>query len=335
MKIENRSPYEADYCVVADEEGFDLFVCCIKATFQAPSKSKATRLEKQIPVSWQDVYYDDPATSSLQFASDLMPFVFGTDIILHGFAYPDKPHATSVHVGLQVAGVQKIVTALGYRQWQKIGTVHTISAPKPFQKIPLQYEYAFGGKDESNAKIEKNGLEPRNPVGMGYRSSHSILPTDGQALPYLESPAKRISSPSDKPEPAGFGFIAPHWLPRVAFGGTYDALWQNTRMPLLPTDFDRRFFQVASSGLTTPKPLTGNEAVQVVNATPNGDWQFRLPVVRLKVLIRFKQKPEKSLEVALGRVLLDGETQTVTMCWYGSLRIPDVHQLKTLEVDAI
>jgi hypothetical protein len=48
-----------------------------------------------------------------------------------------------------------------------------------------------------------------------------------------------------RPSPAGFGPIACHWQPRVGFAGTYGDAWVANRLPLLPDDFDDRFFQSA------------------------------------------------------------------------------------------
>ena len=50
---------------------------------------------------------------------------------------------------------------------------------------------------------------------------------------------------NDRPRPAGFGPIAAHWQPRAASRGTYDERWKRDRQPLLPDDFDDRFYQCA------------------------------------------------------------------------------------------
>ncbi len=53
-----------------------------------------------------------------------------------------------------------------------------------------------------------------------------------------------IGSASDKPPPAGVGYV-PAWHPRATFAGTYDEAWRKKRAPYLPADFAPRFFQAA------------------------------------------------------------------------------------------
>src|SRR5262245_60706553 len=49
--------------------------------------------------------------------------------------------------------------------------------------------------------------------------------------------------------PFGFGFFPKNRPPRLGYAGTYDAKWTESRCPLLPEDFDDRFFQAAFPGL--------------------------------------------------------------------------------------
>lgn len=332
MSLYNFTPYKADYTVITDDDGWNCLVVCAKATFKATQQGALVLHETQTPISWQDKHYGDPAESSIQYASDLVPHFSGTDVILHGFAYPERTHDTSVHVGLQVGMMQKVVTVFGHREWMKLGGMYRISSPKPFSHIPLQYEYAFGGKDQSHQDSQLHDIELRNPVGRGFRTKESALPIDGQPLPMIEMPSQLIKHPTDTPQPAGFGFIAGHWQPRMGFAGTYDADWIASRMPLRPLDFDRRFYQVASEGLVSPKPFIGNEPVQVVNATANGRWQFRLPNVQLEARLNLRNKPMQTLNLGLNRVLIDAENLMVTLGMSGTIRIKDQSQIENLTI---
>ncbi len=71
---------------------------------------------------------------------------------------------------------------------------------------------------------------------------------DGVSLPNLEDPADPLLRWGQIAAPAGFGFVSPDWEPRASLGGSYDETWRRERMPLLPGDFDRRFFNAASPG---------------------------------------------------------------------------------------
>ena len=147
-----------------------------------------------------------------------------------------------------------------------------------FEKIPLVYERAFGGWDRDHPDPRKHSCEPRNPVGTGYRGAGGFV--EGLRLPNLEDPRARIKSLGDRPPPAGFGFISPHWQPRAAFAGTYDEAWQKEpRAAACP--------RTSIAGTSTPpRPawlppgyLRGDEPGLAVGVTPEGRMPFTLPGV--------------------------------------------------------
>src|SRR5262249_17510126 len=138
----------------------------------------------------------------------------------------------------------------------------------------LVYERAFGGSDP-NSTESKPLFDRRNPVGVGYHADGRLH--DQLRLPNLEDPLNPIKCYDDRPEPAGFGFLSPDWLPRAKLAGTYDAKWERKHMPLLPEDFDPRFFNAASAGLIAPAFLNGDEAISITNVTPDGMLAFDLP----------------------------------------------------------
>ena len=146
------------------------------------------------------------------------------------------------------------------------------------KKYRLIYERAFGGWDRSHPNPDKHTFEPRNPVGVGFGYPNGN-PEEPVQLPNLEDPQRPWKHWRDRPPPAGFGFISPHWQPRASFAGTYGKKWDKTRKPLLPTDFDRRFFNSASPGLIAPGYLRGDEPVVIINASPGGRMAFNLPGV--------------------------------------------------------
>jgi hypothetical protein len=83
--------------------------------------------------------------------------------------------------------------------------------------------------------------------------------------------------------PIGFGPIAPHWKERGRWGGTHDATWKERRAPLLPTDFDRRFFNAAPEDQQLDGYLPG-EPVTVLGMTPATSWTFALPELAVPVI---------------------------------------------------
>ncbi|TDM05505.1 MAG: hypothetical protein C4K60_12120 [Ideonella sp. MAG2] len=52
---------------------------------------------------------------------------------------------------------------------------------------------------------------------------------------------------------------------RRKFAGTYDEQWKSERAPLLPEDFDRRFWNDASPTLQWPDPLVAGTSIRMAN----------------------------------------------------------------------
>jgi hypothetical protein len=105
--------------------------------------------------------------------------------------------------------------------------------------MPIAWERSFGGTDPD----EPSAFEPRNPVGCGVRKRVADL--KGQPAPSFEDPRAPIAEAGVKATPVGLGPVAPHWLPRRGWAGTYDEAWQKERFPLLPENFDPRFLNAA------------------------------------------------------------------------------------------
>jgi hypothetical protein len=149
--------------------------------------------------------------------------------------------------------------------------------------MPLRYELAFGGP-ERNDQEPASSWDARNPIGRGYLLSERSAP--GSYLPNFEDPNQTIQSWRDKPPVSGFGFIGRSWQPRAQLAGTYDSAWQKHHFPLLPADFDRRFFNCAAPGLIAPGYLTGDEPVELINLSRREFIQFRLPKFMLRISFR-------------------------------------------------
>jgi hypothetical protein len=174
--------------------------------------------EVQEPVVLGDEYHGEPDTSSLRRAGEMALEKPGTEVVVLGSAYPAAATGTEALVALRFGTIQKAVQVIGDRVW--VGdTAPIVSHPVPFERMPLVWERAFGGRDASGGPLEAH-LE--NPVGKGFRASSSRLPIDGSALPNLEDPALPVRAPGDRPPPRGLGPVAPYWRPRSRYAGTYD-----------------------------------------------------------------------------------------------------------------
>lgn len=161
-------------------------------------------------------------------------------------------------------------------------------------------------------------MDARNPVGCGFRTSDSLTRPHGLPLPNIEDPSTPIMSPRDRPTPAGFAPVAPHWEPRRTYAGTYDDAWQKHRAPYLPSDFNPLFFQLAPAGLSLPGRLRGGEPVDVRGATPGGVLRFSLPTTRVRVTFK-RDSGDEERDAVLDTVLVDTETNRLLMVWSASL----------------
>ncbi len=203
----------------------------------------------------------------------------GTDVLLIGNAWaPDKHRLRQMQVSMSVAGRRRTIQVTGDRVWRD----GRPSDPHPFESMPLVWERAFGGMHRQGEQVL---AEERNPVGCGFAGRRSASDMEGHAVPNLEEHTAPLQQVGQLTPPACFAPIAPSWLPRRGYAGTYDDKWQRARAPYLPDDFDPRFFQSASPEFAFDRYLQGGEAVQVDGVTPDGPIAFTIPDAHLMVAV--------------------------------------------------
>lgn len=313
-QVDNRTPFAAERGWVRDRDGAEIWLVAVKATFDILPDGTTAVAKEQPPVLRVAAHHGDPAKTSIKYDADLVLTKTTTDVIVVGHAYaPQGMTATHVDAGFKVGPVQKVLRVFGDRVWNTIG----MSAPEPFQKVPLVYERAYGGVDLKSKTPEKD-REWRNPVGTGFAISSRNA--TGLRVPNVEDPKKLIGSWNDRPAPAGFGAIAGHWQPRVSFAGTYGEHWMKTRQPLLAEDLDDRYFQSAPADQQAPDFLRGGEPVVLLKLTPGGDLRFVLPKIYLGFETRFY---DGSREIHKNRrlhtVILEPDFPRVSLVWHTAL----------------
>ena len=324
MDVINPTPFEVAPAAIADLDGADLLVVVFKATYMLDGQGGMAPAEAQREVALGDEFVGDPGTSSLAYASDISIGKTSTDVILTGSAYPSRAGDREGEVGIQVGAARASIRVFGDREWQSALGVTRMSRPAPFESIPLTYERAAGGTDTTPSAERDHAFDPRNPVGVGFRASRSRRLVDASRLPNFERPDALIRTPDDQPAPAPIGFVAPGWAPRSGFAGTYNELWSQTRSPLLPSDFDVRFFDVAPPGLTIPGRLRGNEHGAAMGVSPYGLLRFTLPSLTPSAEVTGRTSGSRQLELALDRVVVDGDAGLhgeVVLVWSSSLRV--------------
>ena len=277
--IENRTQLAVEPVFIADQDGRPVVVPVVKATYEIRDRGTLALAEQQRPVCLTGERNGPGDPASWKYEPEVALGKPATDVVLIGSAHAPAVITRELDVTVRVGTLSKTVRVIGNRTWVKrIGGVIGMTDAEPFEQIPLTWENAFGGWDRSDPNPDKHALEPRNPVGTGFRARRASY-EDGIRLPNVEDPARRLKSFGDTPPPAGLGFVSPDWIPRSLLAGTYDATWMRTRMPLLPVDFDHRFFNAAPAGLVADPHLRGDEPVAISNATPRRELAFRLPGV--------------------------------------------------------
>ncbi len=331
--LENETPFAFDMMGLCDEDGRPLCLFVVKATY-AMGDGGLKLAEEQAPVNWGGEAWGEPGASSDKYEPEGAFIKPATDVALIGHAHAPQKGTTEVLVALQVGPLKKAVRVVGERTWFKSMGRVAATKPLPFDKLPLTWERAFGGWDKTDAA--KPSFEPRNPVGVGFRASPRHF-EEGLKLPNLEDPATEpLREFGQRVIPTGFGFTSPHWQPRSKLGGTYDEAWNKTRKPLLPKDFDRRFFNAAAPGLVAPGYLKGDEPVIIAGASPKGRRAFSLPgqaapVVTLALAGREDARPEMCLDT----VILDTDSEQVQLMWRGHMVLDDgLHDLSRVRITA-
>lgn len=319
---------EGTVFLAPDPDGVDHLYAILKATFDIGDGLRLS--DEQVPVQCEPEYHGDPETSSIRLPSDISLIKPGTDIVLVGHAH--APHGRPVpwmDTSLTVGVVSRHVRVFGDRVWESSGVGYTASSPQPFTAMPLVWERAYGGADVDGATPVS---ESRNPVGVGFHHRRGESSITGTPLPNLEDPQDPIRDWSTPVTPACYGAIAPHWEPRRSFAGTYDAEWERSRAPILPRDFDPRFFQVAAPTLIANRYLRGDEPVATTGTSPAGTLKFALPGLGFDVTCTLDGTPNVTAAL-LDTVVIEPDLARVVLTWRAAFEC-DKRALRISEVSA-
>jgi hypothetical protein len=313
-QVDNRTPFAAERGWVRDRNGAEIWLVAVKCTFDIGPDGATKVSAEQPPVLRVPEYHGEPGKSSIKYENDLVLTKTTTDVLVVGHGYaPGSNPVTEFDVGFRVGPIQKLLRVFGDREW----TGSAPSSPLPCVKMPLVYERAYGGIDRKSSRPDQD-WDWRNPVGTGFAAEKASL--DGVLLPNIEYPGKAMRSWDDRPPPAGFGVIGGHWQPRVSLAGTYDDKWQNERLPLVPEDFDERFFQCAPADQQSPQFLRGGEPVVLYRLSPGGDLRFPLPKIYLGFETRFYDGNREIHKTRkLHTVILEPDYPRVSLVWHSAL----------------
>ncbi len=323
----NATRFVTDFGFCLDRDGMEYAVAVLKATFHFTDSGETSIPERRqmAPVHKKDVYRDQPDNSSLQYPSDIVHAKQGTDIILNGHAYARG--RKSVTAGLRLGAVQKQVLVSGPRHWDAIMGMKSIIGPVAFERRALVYENAYGGYEDPGQGGRRFAA---NPVGLGFAARNS----SHRPLPFLEYPGQRITGISQTPRPAAFNAVAPWWRQRTQYCGTFDRTWHDTRRPLLPRDFDERYYNTVPDDQISRDKVKGGEQLFLDNVHPRqASMRVTIPRHRFRAVFRIKEQTQAT-EMAIDTLVVEPDDNRLLLSYRSAVAIGnDLKYLKSIHFE--
>ncbi|MBK8255872.1 MAG: DUF2169 domain-containing protein [Polyangiaceae bacterium] len=269
---------------------------------------------------YSDIFEGEAGLSAPLLENDMVPHKALCDVIVRGSAHaPQGKPVTELTVGLMVGPIKKSIRVVGNRHWIKGLVKMEPSRPEPFLEMPITYSRASGGifTHQAIGSNDPNDhlVHPQNYVGCGYGKGKFLRLLDGRAVPNLEAPDMPVTDPEKLLPPVGFGPIARNWAPRIAYGGTYDQRWREEVFPLLPADFDEKYYQSAPADQQMPYPK-GGEEVSLLNMKPGGGLiRFKLPDLILHTVVLSRKRVRTALDPKVDTIVIDTDENRVDLVW--------------------
>jgi hypothetical protein len=320
MDLLNATKMQAGYTMGMQPDGRELLVVVVKGTFTFPKNGEEPQFaEEQAPLVEADEFTGEPGFSAPLYESDYPPHKPRCDVLLNGSAYaPGGKAATKVTVTLKVGSIVKTFQVVGNRFWKKNLTGISATKPQPFTEMPISYDNAFGGSDNTHENESKHKAHMLNPIGVGFHTNLINEFIDGKPLPNTEELKHPVTKPKGKYKPMAFGPIGRGWEPRYKYGGTYDQDWLDNVFPFLPSDFNETYYQSAPIDQQCDY-LQGGEEVVLRNLTPNGHIRFQIPSVQMPVAFFFKKEEPHKTQGAADTLLLEPDADRFMITWRASM----------------
>lgn len=315
MRLENTTPFPANFTLALDKQGHEQIVLVVRATVTlSPDRTAPSHVApRQLPLIEADVFGPDPAWDAPVFETDFAHFRPRCDVLAQARAHaPGGEPATSVDVGIRLGGWAKKFTAHGSRIWLRGAVGHMPSEKRPFLVQDIGYDHAYGGIDPEADTPALAKTYPDNPVGLGYYPNS--VNREGKPLAQTSEFGADAVSPDGGFPPMAFGPLGRTWMPRRQYAGTYDQVWLDHRVPLLPMDFDDRYFQASAPDQQIPYPA-GGEPVELVNLSPEGRLSGQIP--RTQIVVTFERKSGRITQriANLDTVLFLPDDRVMCLTW--------------------
>src|SRR5262249_5426198 len=172
MNVHSFAGFPAAATIALDKAGIEHLVVVAKATFAIDPGGDTRLAEKQVPLKRADEHHGEPETTSVRYENDFAPYKPMCDVIVNGSAHaPRGRQTTAMVVAFQFEKVTRRARVVGDRVWKSRWLLPpAASRPKPFKRMPIVWERAFGGMDTSPKNKKKHAFEIRNLIGIGIHS---------------------------------------------------------------------------------------------------------------------------------------------------------------------
>ena len=247
-----------------------------------------------------ETFADDDAERAGQAltADDFADFKLTGEVMLLGSCHPPKKPATQCPVRLGLGAWHKDLVVHGDRTWKRGIAGDKPGEPAPFERMPIDFEHAFGGPDLPN------------PVGRGL----------GDRVPNVEVPAAQLAGRDQRPPPGCFGPVNANWAPRNALRGTnYGRDYLKNRAPFFADDFDWTHFNAALPDQRLAEGyFRGDEPLTLVNLHPeHAKLQTELPSLRIRAFARDDRGDFRAIVMQLDTVVVEPDEDRVLLTWRG------------------
>jgi len=224
-----------------------------KRTYRLAHRRRCVPADEQLPLRLTPLF-DVDRRNLLITDVDTYPWKFLTDVVIRGHVYAGELK-TSVRAEVAVGSVVKALSVFGDRRCTRgVDGQIKFSDPEPFEKIPLEYDRAYGGWDEltearrghplaplaghaqenTDLRAYSPFVYPRNRHGRGYLVEATPEGLDRLLLPNLEDPVDLLTPERlvvgstfewhKMPLPCGTTWVPPSYFARGAFLGIYPFL---------------------------------------------------------------------------------------------------------------
>lgn len=282
----------------------------VKATFDLVLDEEVTPAEDQLYTTGDEFYEDDEEMQGgPRYASDFAYLKPRADLLLVGHCHaPKGMMAAARRVSFGVGDTTSSLLVSGDRYWA--GPVAT--DPKPFSRIPMRYEYSYGG----------NGFK-KNPTGRGYTKSTGDDDSSKRFMPNITRPGEQMATPLSRLEPAGFGPIHLEWDQRKSKLGSYKGKYLKTRWPWFAEDMDWNYFNASPVTLQTDF-LRGDENLFLENVhADHQDFRTRLPGLKIRCFVKrssadsIDADPFSEVTMNIDTLWADTDNEKVVLVWRG------------------